>query len=385
MIAGRFRRRVARLSACCALSLLLAALPQRAQAQATPNPPDRMTYQGYLVDANGNPLGNTNPKNYDVIFRVWNDQSSTDVSHRLWAEQQTVTMDKGYFSVLLGEGSQYSTEPHGAVSSLFNSADASERYVEITVKGIGAGGTDSTILPRLRLLTSPYSFLAQKAVNAGALVNNSNVAIVTASGTTMTVNGSLTANSLAGNGANLTGLNGSAITSGTVPDSRLSPNVALRAGGNNLSGNQTVTNGAFVGDGTIPVGGIIMWSGAIANIPSGWALCDGELHNGQQTPDLRDRFVVGAGSTYALGASGGNASHSHGPGGYFVPGHSHSITWSYESGGGGQGWLEEGAGSPNYRLPLNSDVAGPLSVSGTSASTSHIPPYFALAFIMRVR
>jgi microcystin-dependent protein len=50
-----------------------------------------------------------------------------------------------------------------------------------------------------------------------------------------------------------------------------------------------------------PTGGIILWSGSIASIPSGWALCNGS----SGTPDLRDRFVVGAGTTYAVGATGG--------------------------------------------------------------------------------
>lgn len=53
-----------------------------------------------------------------------------------------------------------------------------------------------------------------------------------------------------------------------------------------------------------PVGGIIAWSGAINTIPAGWVLCDGA--NG--TPDLRNRFIVGAGSTYAVGATGGATS-----------------------------------------------------------------------------
>ena len=68
---------------------------------------------------------------------------------------------------------------------------------------------------------------------------------------------------------------------------------------------------AYFGDGSnltsvpgVPVGGIIMWSGATNNIPSGWALCDGN----NSTPDLRDRFVVGAGNSYAVGATGGSAS-----------------------------------------------------------------------------
>ena len=57
-----------------------------------------------------------------------------------------------------------------------------------------------------------------------------------------------------------------------------------------------------------------MWSGTIDNIPAGWAICDGT----QTTPDLRDRFVVGAGTTYAIGDTGGSTikdlSHTHGPG-----------------------------------------------------------------------
>lgn len=50
-----------------------------------------------------------------------------------------------------------------------------------------------------------------------------------------------------------------------------------------------------------PVGGIGMWDGAISNIPSGWALCNGA--NG--TPNLRDKFIVGAGGAYNVGTSGG--------------------------------------------------------------------------------
>lgn len=155
-------------------------------AQSLPTPPERLTYQGYLVDANGAALGNTNtgPKNYDVIFRLWDGASG---GNKLWAEQQTITVDNGYFSVLLGEGSQYASESHTNLSSLFASATASERYVEVTVKGIGASGADITIAPRLRLLTAPYAFLATQAnsannasfaTNAGSLVNTAGDALI---------------------------------------------------------------------------------------------------------------------------------------------------------------------------------------------------------------
>lgn len=70
-----------------------------------------------------------------------------------------------------------------------------------------------------------------------------------------------------------------------------------------------------VADTSIPIGGIIMWSGSIESIPSGWLLCNGM----DGTPDLRHRFIVGSGPSYAVGAIGGTAdavvvTHSHAPG-----------------------------------------------------------------------
>ncbi len=229
--------RTSRIGGLLALALALVPLSLRAQLP-TPNPPERLSYQGYLVDANGNALGEPNPQNYDVIFRIWNDQSSTDTSHRLWSEQQTITVDKGYFSVLLGEGSQYSSEPYPPLSTLFDAADASERYVEVTVKGIGSGGTDVTISPRLRLLTSPYAFLAQKALNAATLVNGTNGTIVSSDGNALTVNGTLQANSFttsgnvtagsfSGNGSGLTSLNGANLSDGSVSAAKLSSDIGV--------------------------------------------------------------------------------------------------------------------------------------------------------------
>jgi microcystin-dependent protein len=186
-----------------ALLLMLTLGPRAAHAQGVLRPPERMSYQGFLTDGNGTALATNAPKNYDVIFRIWNDQNT---GTRLYTEQQTVTVDKGYFSVLLGEGSVVSGEPHDPLSSLFATADASERYVEFTVKNIGSGGSDVTILPRLKLLSSPYAFLASKALSANSV-------------------------------------DGTAVTTGTVPDARLSPNVALRSGGNTFSGNQIFGSG----------------------------------------------------------------------------------------------------------------------------------------------
>ena len=85
----------------------------------------------------------------------------------------------------------------------------------------------------------------------------------------------------------------------------------------------------------IPTGAILLWSGSIGSIPAGWYLCNGS--NG--TPDLRDRFVVGAGSTYAVDATGGSAdaivvSHTHtATSAVTDPGNTHTYTFKNTTGG----------------------------------------------------
>ena len=92
------------------------------------------------------------------MFRIYNVKSG---GTPIWSEQQTITVDKGYFSVLLGEGVQINSEVHGSLAAAFDGADASDRFIGITVSGIGAG--DLEIAPRLRLVASPYSFTATQA------------------------------------------------------------------------------------------------------------------------------------------------------------------------------------------------------------------------------
>lgn len=82
-----------------------------------------------------------------------------------------------------------------------------------------------------------------------------------------------------------------------------------------------VATTAFV-QAAIPSGVILLWSGSIATIPSGWALCNGS--NG--TPDLRNRFVVGAGSTYSVGDTGGSATSTLTTN--ELPAHTHSLSAS---------------------------------------------------------
>jgi hypothetical protein len=157
--------------------------------------------------------------------------------------------------------------------------------------------------------------------------------------------------------------------------------------------NLTVT-GTTTGITTIPSGIITMWSGSIASIPSGWYLCDGA--NG--TPNLRDRFIVGAGSTYAVAATGGSAnaivvSHSHtASSSVSDPGHSHGNGTIYPYNGTGDRAEQDQSGGPASYTSFNVNttasttgisVSTSVSTEGASGTNANLPPYYALAYIMK--
>lgn len=149
---------------------------------ATANPPDLMTCQGYLADGTGVPLGNAAPANYNVVFRIWPADTGGAAGTALWTELQTVTVDKGNFSVVLGQGLAFPAEAaaHGSLSAVFAGPGVSDRFLEMTVT---IGGSPLTIAPRMRLLPAPYSFLAANALNA----NTATAALAVSSTNVITV------------------------------------------------------------------------------------------------------------------------------------------------------------------------------------------------------
>jgi hypothetical protein len=606
--------------------LLAAATGLEGLAQSNANPPERMTYQGFLVDANGVALGNSAPRNYDVVFRIWNAQTG---GTRQWSEQQTVTVDKGYFNVLLGEGSAVSGESLPDLSVVFSGNDVSDRFLSVTVKAPGLATTDVEIAPRLRLMTSPYAFLARKAV---AVVNASGTPLIQGNGVAVQINGPVQsaggnnrgngatelqvsrfgnervaagnystisggqnnaatgdwstvsggigslaqsdittvgggAGNLAGGrgatvsggegngaggnrstiaggsfnqaaqeastvgggfnnvasgpvatvaggnnntasadravvgggGANVASGNDSVVPGGrnntasgglslasgyrakathggsfiwsdttdadfgsvgvnetafratggfrivgarpdsmanlrqlSITDTQLPSSFSLKLGyvyypnvgavgvveavdNNNstvlninprggrvavgrettspvsaLEVNGTVTATAFAGDGTIPLGGIILWSGSVASIPSGWALCDGGTSNGRLTPDLRSRFIVGASgpsgpggrTRFDPGNTGGSETFTLSVA--QLPPHSHTYNDIYfsEADGGNYGWLGSHSSDRD-----NGPLTTPRTTdnTGSGAAIDARPPFFALAYIMRTR
>lgn len=122
---------------------------------------------------------------------------------------------------------------------------------------------------------------------------------------------------------------------------------------------------------SIPAGCIVIWSGAADNVPSGWALCDGQ--NGR--PDLRDRFVLGAGTSYKVGNIGGEATHALTIN--EIPSHSHSYN-SY-------GAVAVNTGT-NVAV-LKSDVSTYPNTTGSAGSSrthNNMPPYYTLCYIIKL-
>ena len=135
----------------------------------------------------------------------------------------------------------------------------------------------------------------------------------------------------------------------------------------------------------IPSGVIVMWSGSIGSIPSGWALCNGS--NG--TPDLRNRFIIAAGGSYGVGSTGGSTQHNHGgnTAGHTLtiaemPSHSHNSRYN-AWGSGERGDSEDTAYWKVTYVPTSS-TGGDQPHSHGISNSNHLPPYYALAFIMKL-
>jgi hypothetical protein len=180
--------------------------------------------------------------------------------------------------------------------------------------------------------------------------------------------------------------------------------------------------------GSIPSGLIAIWSGSTGSIPSGWVLCNGQ--NG--TPDLRNSFIIGAGSTYAVGATGGYTdttlpSHTHGatssstatstavstantssnsvvtdPGHYHSPASPATFFYTNNAGSNYTGGATGFGGTATTAIAYTgisvttystTDVGTSVSTTvgtttsiasaGTTPTGTNLPPFYALAFIMK--
>jgi hypothetical protein len=199
-------------------------------------------------------------------------------------------------------------------------------------------------------------------------------------------------------------LNGISVESGGTGLSTLTANNVIIGNGTSAvgfvapgtSGNLLTSDGTTWTSAAAPTtfltGMIILWSGSIASIPSGFALCDGT----SGTPDLRDRFIVGAGSTYAVDATGGSAdsvvvSHTHTATSTSVvtdPGHTHPHGVGGTGGGFSNGvfWNQPSIAPFNTTSNTTGITVATTTTNasaGVSGTNANLPPYYALAYIMK--
>jgi microcystin-dependent protein len=214
------------------------------------------------------------------------------------------------------------------------------------------------------------------------------------------------------------GLTGNASTATKLATARTITLTGDVSGSTTFDGSANISIDAVVAaqGAFMPSGGIIMWSGSLAAIPSGWFLCNGS--NG--TPDLRDRMVIGAGSSYAVGATGGSTTstidtqnlpshtHSFNTTTNTTGNHSHTGTTNttgahtHTFSGGGNNYsgvstsssnggtvTTNSAGNHSHTVTTNTTGNHSHTVSGTTDGTGNgsafatVSPYYALAYIMK--
>ena len=307
---------------------------------------------------------------------------------------------------IVGNGSAWTLEtPANALTSLGLTATAAElNFTD------GVTSSIQTQLDAKAPLVSPALTGTPTAPTATTGTNTTQVA------TTAFVNAEIANDAPSKTGTGASGTWGISITGTAATDTSRAPLASPAFTGTPTA--PTATNGtsttqiattAFVQSAIsagVPSGFIGLWSGSAASIPSGWLLCNGT----SGTPDLRDRFVVGAGSTYAVGATGGAATITLSTSD--IPSHTHTFSATTSTDGSHDHDMFFEAGSEasgsytnlnGFLVPINDNLYGNITntsavqsagshshtVSGTTAAAGsggaheNRPPYYALCYIMK--
>lgn len=315
--------------------------------------PTSIAYQGVLRDAQGAKL---TEKSKVVEFRLYAEPTG-EMTTALWGRSISVLLDDdGLFNVSLDDtnGAQLENVKYTNLVEAIRAARVSSIYVGLNVKD-----SSGEITPRQKLLQVPYATFAYDVEKATG---------------NFTVEGQATVKNLSVEGtAKFTEIDieGAATFSQPVQFN----------GGITVNAANEIT-----GRGTIPKGGIILWSGSV--LPDGWALCDGT----DGTPDLRGLFVMGA-NRGELGRKivGGNENNRVTLTTNNMPKHSHNYFGDDQLEG-----LDGNANSSTVKMrdcpgyDATSQLAGKSKVYSTSStgngqSFDITPRYYKLAYIMRVK
>jgi hypothetical protein len=361
--------------------------------------PQMINYQGKLTTASGGCLNDT----VQMTFTIYADEFGTMSE---WSETQTqVEVKEGIFHVLLG-----SVNPLPA--SIF---DGTVKYLGVRVE------SDPEMRPLKPMVTASYAFRSQEAdtaeyaraapvasdgdwefsgddiyrldgrvgigtapsqyklevvgdgVSGQPMVRIENEAGVASSARTLLVKGGEHASDIytfgvadASNNVDFSVMGNGYVGIGTP-----SPNSKLEVAGtiHSTSGGYKFPDGSTqAAAAIIPSGIIVMWSGDPDDVPSGWALCDG--NNG--TPNLEDRFIYGCvGGLDCPDGTGGATSHSHTVDLPYMDTGKPSETHEHASG------YFSASGTINHRHGIDPP-------EDTTAIANHLPPYYKLAFIMKL-
>jgi len=210
------------------------ALPA-AQLAAQSSVPGTISYQGRVTNDDASLVGNSAPTERTVIFRIWDNASATGAANLLYSERQTVTIFKGEFSVLVGNGDPVTGSPRGfdeAGKKLGSLADptlwnGSTRFLGVTVCDDGQT-TGTEVSPRQQIASTAFAIKAQTAekivangITAAMIAPNAITAAQLAPNTitaTQLANGTITATQVAPNA-----ITASQIANGTLTSAQLAP------------------------------------------------------------------------------------------------------------------------------------------------------------------
>lgn len=146
--------------------------PIGAQTSAVP---DQISYQGFVTDTGGNPIGNSTPENRTIVFRIWDHPTNTAAPNLIYSEQQVVTISRGEFSVLVGDGTAVTGTPLGysettkgkPTVTIPMAFGGTTRFIGISVYESN-GGVAPEISPRQRVVSSAYAYRARFAETLGS-------------------------------------------------------------------------------------------------------------------------------------------------------------------------------------------------------------------------
>ncbi|NIQ10023.1 MAG: hypothetical protein GWO10_09120 [candidate division Zixibacteria bacterium] len=317
--------------------------------------PSTYTGSGIELIADGEQSGSwgqTTNTNLQIIDRMISQAGSISLSgttHTLTVSDGTLS--DGQYGVLVFGGS-----PSGTNTVTISPNDAKRTFIvknssgESVVLTQGSGGN-------VTVLNGDSAIVYCDGAGAGAEVVDVSATFITSNN--LTVANNLSDLASASTARTNLGLG----TSATLDVGTSANNIVQLNGSAQLP---AVDGSLLTGIEGVPSGVIALWSGSTASIPSGWVICDGT----NSTPDLRDRFVVGAGNTYAVDATGGSNTVTLAEAN--LPGHTHSVSGTTDSDGAhthNTSGNTSNSGNHTHTLSGNTSNTGAHSHNGSTSNT----------------